>query len=261
MIKLEAVFHGIKEKMLIDFKEISSQITHRGSKGKMREIEIIKEYLSKYLPGNIGISNGEIIATNDFVSSECDIVLYEKNSTPYLIHKDGYQVFPIECIYGVIEIKSLLDSKQLQDSIHKIKELKKMPKAAYEPQKGPVIKETTLYGKKWNYFPTIGMIISYDSIELETLKETYLTEVKDLPLEQYVDSIWILNKGMIIHHNQNTGIIELSPNPDTKPKMIKSDNPLLLLTIHLQNLMWSGWLPRFKIVEYLHGANFGLIES
>lgn len=259
-MNLEQTFKGIKDKMLIDFNEISSQVTHRGSKGSIREREVIKEYLEKYLPGNIGIANGECISTDGTVSPECDIILYEKNTTPYLIHKDGYQVFPIECVYGVIEIKSKLDKAQLKDSIEKITKIKSMPKTAYEAQKGPVIQSTTLYGKQWDYFPTIGMIFSFDSVEMETLKKHFLSMQKNIAHEKQVDSLWVLNKGMIIHRNNN-GTIEVAPNQETSPKIIKSENPLLLLTIHLQTLMSSGWLPRFKIVKYLEGSNYGVIES
>lgn len=259
-MNLEQTFKGIKDKMLIDFNDISSQVTHRGSKGKIREREIVKEYLEKYLPGNIGIANGECISTDGRVSPECDVILYEKNTTPYLIHKDGYQVFPIECVYGVIEIKSKLDRSQLKDSVDKIIEIKSMPKTAYEAQKGPIIQSTTLYGKELDYFPTICMIFSFDSIELETLKQHFVEMQKDVPCEKQVDSLWVLNKGMIIHRNK-TGAIELAPNPNTDPKIIKSENPLLLLTIHLQMLMSSGWLPRFKIIRYLEGSNYGVIGS
>ena len=259
-MNLEQTFKGIKDKMLIDFTEISSQVKHCASKGSIREREVIKEYLEKYLPGNIGISNGECISVDGTVSPECDIILYEKNTTPYLIHKDGYQVFPIECVYGVIEVKSKLDKAQLKDSIEKIKKIKSMHKNAYEKQKGPLVKSTNMYGKKWDFFPTIGIIFAFNSIDIATLKKHFILMQDKVALEKQVDSLWVLNKGMIIHRNNN-GTIELSPNPDTSPKIIKSDNPLLLLTIHLQTLMSSGWLPRFKIVKYLDGSNYGVIEA
>lgn len=246
--------------MLIDFNDISSQVTHRGSKGRIREREVIKEYLEKYLPGNIGIANGECISTDGTVSPECDIILYEKNTTPYLIHTDGYQVFPIECVYGVIEIKSKLDKAQLKDSINKITKIKSMPKTAYEAQKGDVVHSTSIYGKKWDYFPTIGMIFSFDSIEMETLKKHFLSMQANISLEKQVDSLWVLKKGMIIHSDVDNNI-EMTPNQETSPKIIKSENPLLILTIHLQALMSSGWLPRFKIIKYLEDANYGVLES
>jgi len=245
--------------MLIDFNEISAEISHRGAKGSVRETEVIKEYLEKYLPGNIGVANGECISTDGQVSNECDIILFEKNTTPYLVHKEGYQIFPIECVYGVIEVKSKLDKQQLTDSLKKIVKIKSMPKLAYEKQKGPVVNSTTLYGKEWDYFPMIGMIFSFDSINLQTIKNYYIEELSRESIEKHIESIWVLNQGMIVHQNTD-GTIVLSPDLNTKPVVLKADNPLMLLTVHLQALMSSGWLPRFRITEYLKGASFGKIE-
>ena len=122
---LKSVFDSIAEKMKIDFQYESSQIQHRLSKGKVRESELVATFLNKYLPQNIGIANGEIIATNGEVSGECDIILFEKNSCPYLLNKEGYQIFPIECVYGIIEVKSKLDSTELDKTFRNINKIKK----------------------------------------------------------------------------------------------------------------------------------------
>jgi hypothetical protein len=256
-MNLENVFRSINKKMLIDFDEISAEITHRGAKGKVRELEILKEYLSKYVPGNIGIANGEIISVEGHTSSETDIVLYEKNSTPYLLKKEGYQIFPIECVYAVIEVKSHIDKGQLIDAFKKINYAKKMPKKAYEAQKGPVVNSTTIYDREWPYFPTIGLIIGFDSIDLKTLRDHYVSLAASESCEHRIDSIWVLKKGMIINYNTSSGLIELAPSKKTVPRAILSDNPLMLLTIQLQSLLISGWMPHFMLRQYLAKANYG----
>jgi len=257
-LNLENVFRGINKKMLLDFQEISSEIEHRGAKGRVREIEIVNEFLSKYVPGNIGVGNGELISTDNQVSAEIDIVLYEKNSTPYLLKKEGFQIFPIECVYGVIEVKSLLNKVQLQDAFNKITHVKKMPKKAYEPQKGPIIKTTNIYDREWSYFPTIGMVIAYDSIDLKTLKDHLDSLNSNMALEHCIDSVWVLKKGMIINCNKSTGYIELAPRTATVTRAVLSDNLLMLLTIQLQSLLMSGWVPHFQIKKYLENSVHGL---
>jgi hypothetical protein len=101
---IESIFRGIGKRMLADFEDISSQVTHRGAKGRIREQRIVIDYLEKYLPGNIGIGTGEIFSTAGEISPETDIVLYDKFSTPFLLKEENYQVFPVECVYGIIEI-------------------------------------------------------------------------------------------------------------------------------------------------------------
>lgn len=256
-MNLEKVFESIKEKMITDFQGITSAIEHKISKGQERETLIVNEYLKKYVPGNIGIARGEIVSIDDQVSPETDIILYEKNSTPYLINKEGYQVFPIECVYGVIEVKSKIDKSEIEDSFKKINKIKKMPKLAIESQKGPILKSFKIYDREWSYFPTFGMVIGYDSIDLKLLKN-YLDNLNsNMPLEHRIDSVWVLKKGMIINYNFEKGIIEMYPRSTTVLRAVKSNNPLLLLTIHLHNLLLSGWVPPFQIIKYLENANFG----
>ena len=169
---LHKIFHGIKQKMLIDFEEISSEINHNLSKGQVREREIVNEYLSKYVPGNIGIAHGEIISCDGKVSPETDIILHEKLSTPYLLKKDHYQIVPIECAYLIIEVKSNLNTAELTDAFKKINFIKRMSKLAYHRQPKHLIRSTNLYDQNWGYFPVIGMVVAYSSIKLLSLKKT-----------------------------------------------------------------------------------------
>jgi len=257
-MNLENIFRSINKKMLLDFEGISSEIGHRGAKGKVREKDIITEYLEKYVPGNIGIANGEIISVDGHTSPETDIVFYAKNSTPYLLKKEGYQVFPIECVYGVVEVKSHLDKQQLIDSFNKINFVKQMPKKAYEPQKGPLRRTTNVYGKEWTYFPTFGIMIAFDSINLKELQAHYVTICESHSPEHRIDSIWVLKKGMLVNHNLKSGMIELTPSDTSIPRPVLSDNPLMLLTIQLQSLLMSGWMPNFMLLEYLRHAEYGI---
>jgi len=254
---LANVFKGINKKMLDDFDYISKQVEHKPSKGEIREIEIANEYLKKYIPFNIGVSTGEIVSIDNQVSSETDIVLYEKNSTPYLMSSESYQVFPIECVYGVIEVKSFLDKAQLYDSFQKINSVKKMPKDAYiKPI--PPIHSLHAYGKTWSeYFPTYGCLIAFNSIDLRTLKKHLETLQEGIPYEQRIDSIYILSKGMIVNLN-NSGSVDPFPSSQSRLGIFESDNPLLPFTIHLQSLCLSAWTPIFDIKQYVKDDSIGV---
>jgi len=257
---LEQVFKAINKKMLIDFEEISSQINHRGAKGKVRENDIILDYFKKYIPGNIGIANGEIVATDGSISPETDIILYEKYMTPLLM-KENYQVFPNECIYGVVEVKSKLDKEQLSDAFKKINFIKKMPKKAFEEQKGSIIRHTNIYEKQWPYFPTIGLVVAFNSIDLTTLKQHFIDLNKDQAIEHRIDSVWVLNKGMLINWDIELASITPVPSKHTMVRIIDSDNPLMMFTVQLQSILSSAWMPFFMIKDYLSNAQFGNIHD
>ncbi len=109
----------------------------------------------------------------------------------------------------------------------------------------------------WNYFPTLGFIIAFDSIDLKTLKDRLDEISNNERIEHRIDSIWVLNKGAIINQDTTTGQIELAPTQSTRTQAILSDNPLMLLTIQLQSLLQSGWMPMFIIKHYLTNARYG----
>lgn len=252
MADLKEVFHGVQKRMTADFENISSQVNHNLSKGQVRERLIVKEYLSRYVPGNIGIGSGEIIATNGEVSNQIDIVLYDKVNCPNLLLDNDYQIFPIEFVYGVVEVKSQLDSSALEDSFQKIRRVKKMTRTAFEKQKGPVITTTMLFGREWeDYFPTIGFVFGFKGISFDILRTKLIEMNKGCATHEQVDCVWVLNSGGIVNYDNSKGLIELAPTPDSILKILETTNPLLYLTVQLQTLMSSAkMLSRFKIMDY-----------
>ena len=88
-------------------------------------------------------------------------------STPPLWSKDNYRVVPIECLHGVIEVKSFLDSTELRHAWTKIAAIKRMPKKAL--RSNPAFAWTrTVYGKEWSYVPMCGLVFAYEGTDLRT---------------------------------------------------------------------------------------------
>jgi hypothetical protein len=72
---LRTVLASVANKMLADFNA-SSVAKHSGSKGTVREAQLLSNYLRKYLPRNvIAEHSGEVVAANGAVSGQCDIVI------------------------------------------------------------------------------------------------------------------------------------------------------------------------------------------
>jgi hypothetical protein len=113
--------------MLADF-DASGAARHRGSKGTVRESTLLNNHMSKYLPRSVtAVHSGEAITMDGEVSAQCDIMILDP-STPPFWDEDNYRVVPIECVHGVIEGKSFLDSAQLRDAWAKIAGLPNSPK-------------------------------------------------------------------------------------------------------------------------------------
>jgi hypothetical protein len=257
VMKLERILKSIAEKLAIDFKYMSSEIEHRVSKGRVREVELVAEFLNKYLPNSVGLSHGEIVATTGETSSECDVVVYDSQRCPVLLDKADFRIFPIECVYGVLEVTSVLSEGKLEEDARKIGKVKRLPKKAFEAQGGAIRNVTKLYDKEWEHFPAVGFIFAYDSADLVQLRNR-LEEVQgDLPVNERVDSVWVLGKGMIVNWDDCTSKISHTPTKNTRLRAVASDNPLLLMVVHLQQLFQAVRMPTFKVQDYFGKVEYG----
>jgi len=62
---------------------------------------------------------------------------------------------------------------------------------------------------------------------------------------------------MIVNWDEEVSLINHTPTPKTRLRAVESENPLLLMVVHLQQLLQSGWMPKFKIQEYLKEVKYG----
>ena len=44
-----------------------------------------------------------------------DIIIHDKFLTPYLVDMDGTKIVPIESVYGVVEVKSTLTKRRIEE--------------------------------------------------------------------------------------------------------------------------------------------------
>ncbi len=120
------------EKFVVDYKNLSRQIflneegklIHPGEFGTYRE-KIIKSLIEPFLPTRLAIGSGFIITSNNNISTQCDIIIYDKENTP-VIETSEQRFFPIECVAGVIEVKSKLTKTQLKEALIKLTKIKNL---------------------------------------------------------------------------------------------------------------------------------------
>ena len=120
------------EKFIYDYKNLSRQIfldekgnlIHSGEFGVYRE-KIVKDLIEPFLPSRLAVGSGFIITSNDRISTQCDLIIYDKGNTP-LIESDEQRFFPIETVVGVIEVKSKLTKATLKEALIKLSNIKKL---------------------------------------------------------------------------------------------------------------------------------------
>ncbi|MGF1727051.1 DUF6602 domain-containing protein [Photobacterium nomapromontoriensis] len=110
------------------------RLIHPGEYGEFRE-KAVKELIELFIPQNLKVSEGFIITSNDDVSTQCDIIIYDPNSCPKLTDAAHQKFFPVECVIAVGEVKSEIRTQsECTKIISKLAEVKKIregiPKAS-----------------------------------------------------------------------------------------------------------------------------------
>lgn len=185
----------IEEQMIKDFERADS-VKHPGDKGTTRE-NFVRNFLteSEYLPAKYAVSKGSshIISTTGHISEQIDLLIYDALNTPKLLSLDNVQYFPVETVYGTIEVKSDLNSKEtIFDGLNKIKSFKSLRRASTSKHKFGSLIVTT------DASPGFGILFAYDaSLKWKTICDYVEEFQKENSADVWPNLIVILNQGTI----------------------------------------------------------------
>jgi hypothetical protein len=108
----------------------ASNLTHNGVKGSVLEI-LISKLFRPLLPSDIGVGTGQIIEQHSGrMSTQMDIILYDKSIVPPIFFDETTGIFPIEAVLYTIEVKTKLNATELSvahDSAKLLTEFKYLP--------------------------------------------------------------------------------------------------------------------------------------
>lgn len=91
---------------------VRASITHAGEKGRALENGVLS-LLRSMLPAEYGLSTGFVVFHTDHgprLSSQLDIIIYDAIRSGPLISLETCDVFPLEAVYGYVEVKATLAS-------------------------------------------------------------------------------------------------------------------------------------------------------
>jgi hypothetical protein len=222
-------------------------------KGRSREI-VLRRFLKPFVPINMDVCNGVVISTNGS-SGEIDIIIYDRKGLsffkPFFAHyPQDSRPIPVETVYAVIEVESKLDGDRTKECMERIKRVKELPKSAYYEQSGAIINTVTLYGREWGYFPTLGMVFTFDGNPneiVETLGQA------NYPLEHRIDLVCVLQKGLITYCDSRNDVLVFPPEPSSQLAFRKGppEENLKILYLMLTRIFSQAWTRPIRVTDYV----------
>jgi hypothetical protein len=113
--------------LLAQFERLAN-IRHRALSGAEREGPV-REFLRSHVPGRFLVSTGTIASATENPGSQHDIVIADANHCLLLLAATSANLFPIESVHAIVEIRSGpgLDLLDMGESLAKLRRLKVEP--------------------------------------------------------------------------------------------------------------------------------------
>jgi hypothetical protein len=128
-LNLRAAFFGLQKEMFAALASDRKVIKHPGAKGNVTEKRWL-EMLQSYLPKRYSADKAFVVDHKGRTSDEIDIVIYDRQFSPFLFKRDGAIFIPAESVYAAIEVKQDLSKKHLEYAGEKFASVKKLSRTS-----------------------------------------------------------------------------------------------------------------------------------
>lgn len=180
-----------------------------------------RQKLEKLLPPMIGVGTGCIIDSFGGTSKQMDIILYEKEFCPIFSINDTPETtyYPCEGVIAIGEIKSTLNTAELEDIFAKVESVKSLKRFA-EPEasvlfKGKKIVPFRCFGNAGSFECTEDEEFNQDAkwtdqifcfalcgelgVQPQTILNKFVELSGDYPKNKLINLMSILNYGLLLH--------------------------------------------------------------
>lgn len=127
----------------------NNHLLHSGEFGGYRE-QLLRTLLASYLPARLSIGSGFLATPLQHHSTQCDVVIYDRDATPSLDLSGGRVFYPTETCAAVGEAKSTLAFAALKEALHKLACTKRL-RSEHCPPGLPVAPNDAVF-RMWNQF-------------------------------------------------------------------------------------------------------------
>lgn len=238
---------SVEATMLAKFRE-AGFVKHAGDKGDNRE-HILRDFLAAHLPRKYGVTKGEIVTRTGQRSHSADIIIYDALNTP-ILYSERTAIVPIECVYGLIEVKSALSKAEFVGAARQLEAFKRLA-----PRDLGVI-ETRQYVTVHRASRPFGIVLGFDLAgnSLESLSRNWQelnAEIHDV--NYFVNFISVLGEGLLRFEKVNLSVGE-------KTLLLDTDEFVnLVLTEHKRsrNLDVQDEVLARVVIENIKDGTFG----
>lgn len=226
---LESLHDDIQQRLLIARKSFA----HPVSKGDTSEA-IWLDLFQKYLPQRYQAEKAHVVDSHGTFSDQIDIVIFDRQYSPFIFQYEGEIVIPAESVYAVFEAKQTINAKLIEYAQTKVKSVRNLQRTSL-----PIPYAKGTYPPK-PLIPIYGGILAFESDWTPHLGESLIKALGEGNKEGS------LNMGCVAAHGYFCFDKECKIY-----KINQGGKPATAFLFHLiSQLQFSGTVPMIDIKAY-----------
>ncbi len=234
-IDLSCLFAGLQKQMIAKLTTNREAILHPGTKGDATELCWI-QILNEYLPKRYESAKAFVLDADGNLSDQIDVVIFDRQYSPFLFNQDGACYVPAESVYAVLEVKQDLSKEEIEYAGTKAASVRCLRRtSARIPHAGGTFEPRT-------QFPIMSGILTLGNTWKPPFGESFEEVMAGLPANKRVD----------LGCSLQFGAFDAKYYDDRVPKIEKDEKNILIFFFLrlLSRLQILGTVPAIDISEY-----------
>jgi hypothetical protein len=238
-IDLADLFCKLQDQLLAKQNLVRSAIPHPGTKGDASEVNWL-QLLRDYLPSRYQIEKAFLVDSVGTLSQQQDVVVFDRQYSPFILNESGALYVPAESVYAVIEVKQELNRDHVIYAADKAASVRSLHRTSTSIQHAG-----GTYPPKSPFRIPAGIVTvscgwkdAFGEPFIKVLRETAASHERQIDFGCVLDS----------------GGFSVSYNAAGEPTVSHSDASFAIMHFLLnlfRTLQFLGTVPAIDIVEYL----------
>ena len=224
---------GLHDDIQQRLETVRKSFGHPGTKGDASE-QVWLQLLQTYLPQRYQAVTAHVVDSKGVFSEQIDVVVFDRQYSPFIFHYQGQTIIPAESVYAVFEAKQTINASQIAYAQHKVASVRRLHRTSL-----PIPYAQGTYPAK-PLIPILGGLLTFDSDWSPAFGaplETALAQSDDLSR---------LDIGCVAAH----GHFQLNQTTQTYAVIREGKPATAFLFKLISQLQFSGTVPMIDVQAY-----------
>ena len=123
--RLQTLLSSLHDDIQQKLKVARESFGHPGTKGDASE-EVWIDLFNQYLPKRYQAAKAHIVDSNDVFSDQIDVVIFDRQYSPFIFQFKGQTVIPAESVYAVFESKQSVNAEVVKYAREKVASVRRL---------------------------------------------------------------------------------------------------------------------------------------